>query len=532
MRIAAVGDSVMWGQGLMPPLNPSHFEGQQKYFFKIVEWLQNEGKVQEFDMADFQAHSGAIIGTSGQKSSEAILSRDDAPNKEVYDLFYGEVPDAFPTVLRQLDKLKGGDTIDILIINGGPNDVGILKSVDFSDVFKEGLRLIDEVASVKLPVLFKEARKKCPNALIIYTGYYPALSERSSAIRALGDLNIFAPVLRFIPLDEFLGGLFLAFNHERLKKQGVSFHQRMLARFREQIAKFNLNRDPSSPPILFCPSGFGLSNAMFAPNQMIFTIEDDPGVTAMRKPFCEAIQGIAIENFFRELDLKYNITNSYERYLELHGIPIIDIGDRNEHFKIFNKSVTSLKKLLCENAFIAHPNKKGAEQYYKQLKKRIEIQLNFSLRNHFKAMDPQILSIRKLREKYSFAPCSSLRRMSDVLWLDVISIGFNVSNYAGPSRDFLSTLYFDFGWGYQMASNQNGLFIFDIMDRKRLSSLKYVRIRLPKFQGIISKLSLDFYIKINGYSLPFIALTEKSFRKSGDDWVWGMPTLNFKPENA
>jgi hypothetical protein len=191
---------------------------------------------------------------------------------------------------------------------------------------------------------------------------------------------------------------------------------------------------------------------------------------------------------------------------------------------------------ICSEAYIGHPNKKGAEQYYKQLKKRIELQIKFSLRSHFKAMDPQVISIRKLKEKYSFAPCSSLRRISDVFWIDVISIEYNVSNYAGPSRDytksFLSTLYIDFGWGYQMASNQNGLFVLDIMDSKRLSSLKYVKIRLTNFQGMISRISLDFHIKINGYSLPFINLTEKSFQKSGDYEVWGMPTLYFKRENA
>ncbi len=520
MRIAAVGDSVMWGQGLMPPLNPSHFEGQQKYFFKIVEWLQNEGKVQEFDMADFQAHSGAIIGTSGQKSSEAILSRDDAPNKEVYDLFYGEVPDAFPTVLRQLDKLKGGDTIDLLIINGGPNDVGILNSVEFSDVFKEGLRLIDEVASVKLPVLLKEARKKCPNALIIYTGYYPALSERSSAIRALDELNIFAPVLRFIALDEFLGGLFLAFNHERLKKQGVSFHQRMLARFREQIAKFNLNRDPSSPPILFCPSGFGLSNAMFAPNQMIFTIEDDPGVTALRKPFCETIQEKVIKKIMNDMILENNIV--------LNSVNTVDAA-----------RTAKKTELLCKNAFTAHPNKKGAEQYYKQLKKRIEIQLNFSLRNHFKAMDSQILSIRKLKEKYPFISISSLRGLSDFYWMEVITVDCKITT-ADPIMGahflvFLYTVNFDFGSGYRQLRGEDGRFVLELSNSS-INALSHLRIRYRKIHPMfspnttLSNISLEVAIQINGYQIRTIKLNRNSFKASGDYMVWETPKLNLEPE--
>jgi hypothetical protein len=524
MRIAAVGDSVMWGQGLMPPLNPGHFEDQEKFFFKIVEWLQNEGKVQEFDMNDFQAHSGAIIGIPDQKNRKAILSIDDAPNKEVFDRFYGEIPDDFPTILRQLDNLKDGNTIDLLIINGGPNDVGILKSVDFEEAFKEGLKLIDEVADNKLPVLLKEAQRKCPNALIIYTGYYPAISEKSSAIEALGAVNILAPPLRFVAIDEFLGSIFLAINHQRLKDQGVIFHQRMLAKFREQIANFNDKRDPSSLPIIFCPSGFGISNAMFTPNQMIFTTEEDSGVTGMRKSFCQSIhQKKKIHQLFMAIDSQHNISGAFKEFRDRYGA-IYEQINSNEQIKEFSK-------LFCEKAFLAHPNKKGAEQYYKQLRKRIEIQLNFKLRKQIESMDKSISSLRKLKEKYPFIPLKSLRGLSDVLWLDVILVTYHISSYAGPTREFLSILYFDFGWGYQKCRNQDGEFVLDLSDRRRLSSLKHIKIRLPEFKGTISKLKIDFYIKINGYPLPSITLTERSFQKSGDFWVWEMPVLNYKPEN-
>jgi hypothetical protein len=506
MRIAAVGDSVMWGQGLMPPLSARHFENEEKYVFKVVEWLQKIGKVQEIDMADFLAHSGAKIGSKTDPFLPPRLTRENADNKKEYDNYYGEVPDRNPSVLSQLKKLRNGHTIDLLLINGGPNDVEITESLSSPGDFYIALKKIDRVAELRVSYLLVNARKVCPNAIIIYTGYYPALSPKSDIPVGVSLNEI---TLATSPLIGLQGGLvfisetLVRTQFPRIKRQGVEFHLRILARFREQIAQFNTKHDPSSPPILFCPSLFNSSNAMWANDEMVFSIarNPNPSVFAPRKKLCGQV--------FKDV--------SYE---------LIEPFNPQKNIEIISDH------LICENAYVGHPNKKGAEQYYKELKKRIEVQLNFSLRNHFKTMDTQVLSIRKLNEKYPFIPSSSLRRISDLLWLDVISIGYHINGYAGPTRDFLSTLYFDFGWGYQMASNQNGIFILDIMGRKKLGSLKFVKIRLPGFKGTIYKLSIDFYIKINGYSLPFIALTERSFQKSGDDWVWEMPTLNFKPENA
>tara|TARA_R110000744_G_scaffold374709_1_gene487676 strand:- start:1229 stop:2764 length:1536 start_codon:yes stop_codon:yes gene_type:complete len=511
MRIAAIGDSVMWGQGLNPPLSTIDFEDEEKFVFKIVEWLKNEGKVQNIVMSDFLAHSGAVIGTPNEVNRQAILSRDEAPNKKAYDNYYGEIPDEYPTVLGQLSNLKNSSTIDILIINGGPNDVGILNSIEFSEAFNKGLELIDEVARVKLPILFEEASKKCPNAIILYMGYYAAITNNTSNKLISKDLNILAPVLRYLPIDK----LFLAVidDDDRIKEQGLIFHQRILAKFREQIAIFNEKRNPSLPPILFCPSGFGNSSAMWAPNQNIFTFDDDLGVSGMRKSFCEAVNYKVVKKLFTEYVNKYNVSLGYP---------------------FSNLEVKRTEDLFCKIAYVAHPNRKGAEQYYRQLKKRIEVQLIFSLRNHLESMETSISSLRKLKEKYPFVPLTSLRGLSDVLWLDVISIGYHKSSSLGYSipSGFLSTLDFDFGWGYQKLTNQKGLFVLDVMDRKRLSALKYVKIQMPEFEPIVIKLSIDFYIKINGYPLPNIELTEKAFKKIGNYRVWEMPTLNFKQENA
>lgn len=499
----------MWGQGLMPPLSTTQFEDQEKFVFKIVEWLKNEGKVQEIDMADFLAHSGAKIGSERDPLLPPQLTRVKANNKKEYDQYYGEVPDRNPAILWQLKTLRDGSTINLLLINGGPNDVEITESVSvldpLTDNFNEALEKIDRVAEARVSHLLSEARKSCPNAIIIYTGYYPALSPHSDIPLSVSITNILPSVS---PMSGLWGGLLvlsdlvLRTQFPRIKKQGVVFHQRILAKFREQIALFNEKRNPASPPILFCPSLFSSANAMWANAEMVYSIgnNQDISVPAHRKKLCTQVSDFEIAN------------GSYK------------------------------DRLICENAYIGHPNKKGAEQYFKQLKKRIEIQLNFSLRNHLNTIDPQILSIRNLKEKYPFISISSLRGLSDFYWMDVIAVDCNIKAIHPLMIEhklvFLTTVTFDFGWGYRRLTGEKGRFVMELSDNRRINALKYLKIRYNKNHPFVSPIAttsnilFEVVIQINGYQLCALKLTRDSFKISGGYLVWEMPTLNFKQENA
>src|SRR4051812_35508147 len=94
-KIAIIGDSVAWGQGLVP---------SNKYVYKVAAGLN----VNPQDVC-LQAHSGAEIGV-GHSTDPGTQS--------------GEVPLSCPTILSQLDQIANPDTYDLLLINGGGNDVG------------------------------------------------------------------------------------------------------------------------------------------------------------------------------------------------------------------------------------------------------------------------------------------------------------------------------------------------------------------------------------------------------------------------
>lgn len=497
MRIAAVGDSVMWGQGLMPPLSTNSFENEEKFVFKIVEWLKNEGRVEEIDMADFLAHSGAKIGSKTDPLFPSKLTREKVRNKKEYDHFYGEIPDRNPSVLWQLKSLRNGHTIDLLLLNGGPNDIEITESVSLVDPitnnFNEALEKIDRVAELRVSHLLSEARKTCPNAIIIYIGYYPALSPDSNniplGINILTALNPVAPAIVFLGGLWLLGEALLRTQLPRIKKQGLEFHQRMLAKFREQIALFNLNRNPKSGPILFCPSLFSRSNAMWANAEMVSSVKNDPNprVSSHRKNFCKKL----------------------------------DEGD------------------ICDNAYIGHPNQRGAEQYFRQLKNRIEVQLKFSLRDHFKTLDPQVSSLRSLNEKYFFIPVSSLRGLSDFYWMDVIAVNFHFTSsdllMKEHFRLFINTVNFDFGWGYRKLTGKNGKFVLELSDNRRVNAIKHLKIRYKKIysgispMAITTNIELELVIQINGYQFCSKKLTRNSFKIEGGYLIWEMPALYYKP---
>src|SRR5207302_1523108 len=94
LKIAVLGDSVPWGQGLLD---------EHKYAYQIKH------KLQASDLF-LKAHSGAVICDSNRTRQAVATS---------------EVPIATPTILDQVDQVDNPSLIDLVLLNGGINDVNI-----------------------------------------------------------------------------------------------------------------------------------------------------------------------------------------------------------------------------------------------------------------------------------------------------------------------------------------------------------------------------------------------------------------------
>lgn len=153
-RIAVLGDSVPWGQGLLRA---------QKMHELVADAYGGQGPR---PVTTLVAHSGAVIGV-GMPSTGAVCD--------------GEVPKGRPTILQQVAAFDAAEarSTDLVIINGGINDVDVRVIVS---PFTSPTTLADRTARAcgdDLTALLRAALAKFPKARIAVLTYYPILSPLS-----------------------------------------------------------------------------------------------------------------------------------------------------------------------------------------------------------------------------------------------------------------------------------------------------------------------------------------------------------------
>lgn len=163
-RILAMGDSVVWGQGLRE---------EEKFYSlvadQIAKRVEYSGKNRIGIYKSLLAHSGARIGI-----------RDDGVRDDtLMQSLPGEVPTPYPTILQQCDAFNDApETIDLIILNGGINDVNVDRILTVLSL--DELRRLTKIhCHNHMKVLLQNVVKKFPSARVVVTGYYPLVSEFS-----------------------------------------------------------------------------------------------------------------------------------------------------------------------------------------------------------------------------------------------------------------------------------------------------------------------------------------------------------------
>jgi lysophospholipase L1-like esterase len=147
-HMAVIGDSIAWGNGL---------NKEDKYPYLVADWL--EKKLDRPIDVTVYAHSGATIsGESGEAIDQNLNS-------------------GSPTLMDQAKNIKNKDDVDLILVSGGINDIGISNILD-ANTPSETIGNLAE--SIKAPMkdlltyLLDET-----DAKIIVTGYYPIITEKS-----------------------------------------------------------------------------------------------------------------------------------------------------------------------------------------------------------------------------------------------------------------------------------------------------------------------------------------------------------------
>ena len=212
--MAVLGDSAMWGQGLVPEhqfaqLAAKRMAGGPGNALDVLPGLGEQpgrghprsgAKLRPAVIAgkavDVMLPTGALIQASpGDRANFALTFRTLFSDREMRDFLagtndrpagrlFGEHPGTFPTVTGQLLAIREDqktDDVQLVFLNGGINDV------EFEEVLNpEGPslvavnRAIDRVFGDSLAQVLAVAREVFPNAVILVPGYFAALSGRSN----------------------------------------------------------------------------------------------------------------------------------------------------------------------------------------------------------------------------------------------------------------------------------------------------------------------------------------------------------------
>jgi GDSL-like lipase/acylhydrolase family protein len=295
-RMAVLGDSIMWGQGLRT---------EEKYWFTTKSWLAHElGRPVEHQLF---AHSGARIEPYSYLDAQPALG--------------GEIPSPSPSVVKQAQLVQNPSEIDLVLLDGGANDVGLSNAMS---------------PEATPPWIAEKMRTKCgermkamlcylaglfPNARFAVTGYYPLVSLQSFA----GVDAIVALIGRVYGLDPVAATLYTN-QRDVLLSKSYAFANESAKWLRWAVDETNAlfpNRAVFAKPAIDGDRCFAASDSH------IWGLEPDP-VRAQRIAECNAT-GRSTFFDFETMDLGRN----YDP--------------------------------VCPLASIMHPNAKGAQRYFEAL---------------------------------------------------------------------------------------------------------------------------------------------------------------------
>jgi lysophospholipase L1-like esterase len=256
-RIVSIGDSIIWGQGLLP----------NEKLDRLVQQALLPTHPEGVTLEPF-AHSGAVIGATGAGGPPQV----------------GEVPASRLSIIEQCDAYANSpDTVDLVLMNGGINDVGVATILNpFALIPRLDVR-VKRACHDGMLVLLKKviAKFSKPTCKILVTGYYPILSALSDPVGVMKLCSLFGiAVPAFLDKD-------LDFINPVLNRCEEFFND-STQQLKQAIA------DANDPRITFVPSGFTDANSVFVPGTSLLwglALNDDLSpqdpVAAARHPLCD-----------------------------------------------------------------------------------------------------------------------------------------------------------------------------------------------------------------------------------------------------
>jgi hypothetical protein len=298
VRVAIVGDSAMWGQGLtrahtyahlaaaaiaaelgetpevVPGRSPLEPERGESRSGAKLRPAASATPGADTDATRFIDKFPRLFGSETERL-DFLFARDEGAAARLF----GEHPATFPTVtdgVRALAATKGA-AVDLVLLDGGINDL------DFEEVLNPegaGLRTIERqihaIFGDSLKQCLVETRRAFPRAVIVVVGYFSALSDRSSRAKleqlfkylagkpewqvTLNDLVQYVPVLSDV-LNTFLTKDVDALIEQAITRSEIAA---AYAHFWTRQTISTLPARTAGPGIVYAHPGFTADHALFA----------------------------------------------------------------------------------------------------------------------------------------------------------------------------------------------------------------------------------------------------------------------------
>ncbi len=277
-EIVCIGTSILWGQGL---------HDEEKIPNQVKKLLEGSAKTPRITPPIHicsLAHSGAIIG---YKDDETV----DTTIKPRLD---GEVPTHYPTLLQELDEYDRvasvpAEKVDAVLIEGGVNDVSIMKIFDPLTTSSQLEKRIRRYCYRHTALLLERIAAKFANARLVVLAYYKMLSKESEDEYIAEFLHSkgasVAGRLVDLPL-EFISDLATA----KILKNEEQFREQSTQAFRDAIDEVNKSLG-GKPRIFLAVPPFTARNTAFAPDPWLFAINPDltpqDDLAAQRSKACD-----------------------------------------------------------------------------------------------------------------------------------------------------------------------------------------------------------------------------------------------------
>jgi lysophospholipase L1-like esterase len=276
-NVVAVGDSVMWGQGLAE---------SSKFVTLVRQRLQSQlGKPVRLFLL---ARSGAELGLMPYPSQFPAT----AENQAVQELAgsSGEIPRTLPSIMHQALSLAPAQVppadVDLVLMDGCINDVGVgtilNPTIAEADI---GRRTQQLCGPETMDARLAQVHQRYPNARILLTGYFPIVSNLSdlTAVAVLmtnvGALSTAVAPLFGVPLDPVTGAVAGAVTTQVLRNKAVSssavFHATSTSAL--MTSAIGSNQRLGGNRIRFVPIPFAAQNAYAAPDTWLWLVPT-PGV--------------------------------------------------------------------------------------------------------------------------------------------------------------------------------------------------------------------------------------------------------------